>query len=40
MRVVLVSGSHPRHLYVLNKVMETGLVAGIVLMRREKMIDG
>lgn len=39
MRVVVVSGSHPRHLYVLNKMMETGLVAGIVLMERENMIN-
>lgn len=39
MRLVIVSGSHPRHLYVAKQIMETGLVAGMVLMKREKMVD-
>ena len=39
MNIVVFSGSHPRHLYVVNKMMETGLVCGIVLMRRENMIE-
>ena len=39
MRLVLVSGSHPRHLYVMRKMIETGLVVGLVLMKRENMID-
>lgn len=38
MKVVVVSGSHPRHLYVVNKLLETGFVAGVVLMKREEMI--
>lgn len=39
MRLVIISGSHPRHLYVVNRMIETGLVAGLVLMRREQMIE-
>ena len=38
MRIAIVCGSHPRHLYVVNRMLETDLVAGIVLMRRENMI--
>ena len=38
MKVVMISGSHPRHLYVIRKVAETGCLAGLVLMQREKMI--
>ncbi len=38
MKLVMVSGSHPRHLHVVKKVAETGCLAGVVLMRRENMI--
>lgn len=39
MKVVIVTGSHPRHLYVVNRIVDTGLVCGIILMKREKMVD-
>ena len=39
MKIVIISGSHPRHLYVVKKVMETGLVSGLVLMQRESMVS-
>ena len=38
MKLVMVSGSHPRHLHVVKKVAETGCLAGVVLMKRENMI--
>lgn len=39
MRIVIISGSHPRHLYVIEKMLQTGQVVGIVLMQRENMIQ-
>ncbi len=39
MRVVVICGSHPRHLYVVRRIIETGMVVGVVCMKREKMID-
>ena len=39
MRIVAICGSHPRHMFVLDKLMETGLVVGIILMKRENMIE-
>lgn len=39
MNIVVICGSHPRHIYVLNRLIETGLVVGIVLMKRESMIE-
>ncbi len=39
MKIVIISGSHPRHLYVVNKMLETGLVVGLVLMQREQMVE-
>lgn len=38
MNIIVISGSHLRHIYVLKKMVEAGLVQGIVLMRRENMI--
>lgn len=38
MNLVLISGSHPRHLYLVRKMIETQLVSGIVFMKREEMI--
>ena len=38
MKVVMICGSHPRHLHVVRKVAETGCLAGVVLMKRENMI--
>ena len=32
MKIVMVSGSHPRHLHVVKKVAETGCLAGVVLI--------
>lgn len=37
MRIVLISGSHPRHLYFAEKIIETGTVVGMILMKREEM---
>ncbi len=39
MRLVVICGSHPRHLYVVQRIAETGMVVGIVYMKREKMIN-
>ncbi len=39
MRLVVVCGSHPRHLYVTRRILETGMVVGVVYMKREKMVD-
>ena len=39
MRLALVCGTHPRHLFVANKIIESGFVAGIVIMKREDMVD-
>ncbi len=38
MKIVVICGSHPRHLFVVKEVINTGLVAGVVLMKREEMI--
>lgn len=38
MRILLFSGSHPRHLYFHNKVVETGDVCGVVVFQREEII--
>lgn len=38
MRVVLLTGSHPRHLYVVNRLIETGMVVGHVIEQREEFI--
>lgn len=37
MRVVLMSGSHPRHMYYADKIASTDTVVGMVVMRREDM---
>lgn len=39
MKIVIISGSHPRHLFVIERMLETGLIGGIVLMQRENMIE-
>lgn len=38
MKLIAITGSHLRHLYVLDKLVKANLVDGIVLMRREEMI--
>ena len=38
MRIVYISGSHPRHCYIARKLAETGLLVGIVMEKREPMI--
>ena len=37
MKIVMISGSHPRHLYVVKQVATTGCLAGVVFMEREKL---
>lgn len=34
MKIVLLCGSHPRHLYIANKLFETGLLTGVVMEAR------
>lgn len=38
MKVLLLTGSHPRHLYVVNKLSELGVVAGHVMEVREVFV--
>lgn len=38
MRVLLLTGSHPRHLYVVNKLVSLGVVAAHVMEVREEFI--
>ncbi len=38
MRIVLLIGSHPRHLFVARQVLATGMVTGIVVETREHML--
>ena len=38
MRVVIISGSHPRHKYFVEKIAETGLLKGVVIQKRENMV--
>lgn len=38
MRIVLLIGSHPRHLFVARQILATGMVAGIVMETREYML--
>lgn len=39
MKVVMISGSHPRHLYIAQKLLESGFLAGIAIQAREPMIE-
>lgn len=39
MRIVAICGSHPRHMFVLDKLIGTGVIVGVVLMKRENMIE-
>ncbi|MCM3389785.1 methionyl-tRNA formyltransferase [Ureibacillus chungkukjangi] len=38
MKVLLLTGSHPRHLYLVNQLMELGLVAAHVMELRESFV--
>lgn len=38
MNVLFMCGSHPRHLFVANKLYETGFLKGLIVERREKFI--
>lgn len=38
MKVVVLTGSHPRHFYVVNRLIETGMVVGHVVEQREEFI--
>lgn len=38
MRIVLLTGSHPRHLYVANQIKETGFVVGHIIENREEFV--
>ncbi|HIW34775.1 MAG TPA: methionyl-tRNA formyltransferase [Candidatus Paenibacillus intestinavium] len=38
MKVVLLTGSHPRHLYVVNQLMSMGFVVGHVIEQREEFL--
>ena len=38
MRITLLIGSHPRHLFIARQVLATGLVTGVVMERREHML--
>ena len=37
MKILMIAGSHPRHLYVVRKVAATGHLVGVVFMMREKL---
>jgi folate-dependent phosphoribosylglycinamide formyltransferase PurN len=37
MKIVLMTGNHPRHLFVAQAVKQTGLLGGLILQRRELM---
>lgn len=39
MRLVLIMGTHPRHFYIANTLAETGVLSGIVMQKREGMIE-
>ncbi len=39
MKIVLIFGSHPRHLYFMNALIKTGLVCGAVMQEREGMLS-
>lgn len=39
MNIVIISGSHPRHIFVIKRMLETGLISGIILMQRENMVE-
>ena len=38
MRIVTVTGNHPRHAYLVGKVASTGLLAGTIVERRETFV--
>ena len=38
MKIVFLCGSHPRHMYIANKLYETGLLTGLVVERRENFM--
>lgn len=38
MKLVMIIGSHPRHMYLASEVAKTGLLAGLVIQKREPMI--
>lgn len=37
MKILMIAGSHPRHLHVVKHVAATGHLAGVVFMKREKL---
>lgn len=39
MNIVMIAGSHPRHMYIADVLKKTGMLKGIVIEQREKMID-
>lgn len=38
MRVVLLTGSHPRHFYIVNQLIKTGQIVGHVVEKREEFV--
>lgn len=38
MRIVFLCGSHPRHMYMANKLFETGLLSGLVIEKRGEFV--
>lgn len=38
MKVIMIAGSHPRHLHVVKQVAATGHLAGVVFMKREELV--